>query len=123
MKGQGDNWQGRVGAHLVGHGQIRGKLYDLGQFPGAVASSDPRYRVDGEVYRLDDIKRATKTLDEYEECYPTRPRQSLFVRKEMPVVMDDGTTETAWVYLYNRPVDESDLISRGSYRERMSVKR
>lgn len=123
MKAHGDDWQKQAGAHLVGHGQMTGKLYDLGQFPGAVASSDPRWRIAGEVYRLDDIGRATGILDEYEEFHPARPDESLFIRREMPVVMENGTERWAWVYLYNRPVKESDRIQSGKYQERIPSRR
>jgi pyruvate carboxylase len=123
MKGHGEDWQEKVGAHLVGHGRISGKLYDLGQFPGAVASSDPQCHIEGEVYRLTDIGLATEILDEYEEFHPSRPEKSLFIRREVPVVMEDGTAKKAWVYLYNRPVNESDFIRSGNYRERVSTRR
>lgn len=123
MNGHGDDWQKQAGAHLVGHGRMTGKLYDLGQFPGAVASSDPQCHIEGEVYSLDDVNLATKILDEYEEFHPSQPKKSLFVRKEAPVVMEDGTARRAWVYFYNRPVDESDLIYTGNYRERVTAKR
>ncbi|MHB8526535.1 MAG: gamma-glutamylcyclotransferase family protein [Candidatus Acidiferrales bacterium] len=123
MKGHSDDWQKRAGAHLVGHGRTTGKLYDLGQFPGAVVSSDPRCHIEGEVYRLDDISLATEILDEYEEFHPSRPEKSLFIRRELPVVMEDGTEKRAWVYLYNRAVNESDLIQSGNYRERIPTRR
>lgn len=123
MKGHSEAWQQRVGAQLVGHGRISGKLYDLGQFPGAVASSDPRCHIEGEVYRLDDASFATKILDEYEECYPRQPEKSLFVRREVPVSMEDGRRRKAWAYFYNRSVNESDLIHGGNYREKISMKR
>ena len=120
MKGYGENWQARAGARLVGRGRIIGKLYDLGEFPGAVAGSKFRSHIHGEVYRLDNVERATALLDEYEEFQPSRPLRSLFVRRELPVTMEDGTRRLAWVYVYNRPVRESALIPSGDYRERMS---
>ena len=123
LKGQHEDWQQRVGAHLVGRGRINGKLYNLGEFPGALANSDPRCQVEGEVYCLDDINHATRILDEYEEYHPSHPEKSLFIRREVPVVMEDGTGKRAWVYLYNGPVNESDLILSGNYRERASIRR
>jgi gamma-glutamylcyclotransferase (GGCT)/AIG2-like uncharacterized protein YtfP len=123
MKGHGEDWQKRAGAHLIGRGQIPGKLYDLGRFPGAVLDSDPRSRIEGEVYRLDDVTRALEILDEYEEFQPRHPERSLFVRRRMAVVMEDGTVKEAWAYLYNRSVKKSNLIPSGNYREKVSTRR
>jgi gamma-glutamylcyclotransferase (GGCT)/AIG2-like uncharacterized protein YtfP len=123
MKGLGEDWQDKVGARLIGHGRISAKLYDLGDYPGAVTSEDARRHVEGEVYQLDDPDLATKILDQHEEFFPPDIGKSLFVRKELPVAMRDGTQKRAWVYLYNRPVNETDSIPSGNYRERTSARR
>jgi len=123
MKGLQDDWKEEVEVHFVGHGQIYGKLYDLGEYPGAVACTDPRCQIEGEVYRLDDPDHATRILDQYEEYLPSRPSKSLFIRKKLLVTMKDGTKKLAWVYLYNRPVDKADFIPGGNYRERISAGR
>jgi gamma-glutamylcyclotransferase (GGCT)/AIG2-like uncharacterized protein YtfP len=123
MKGSGEDWQKRAGAHLIGRGRIPGKLYDLGRFPGAVPESDPRCQIEGEVYRFANVSHALKILDEYEEFQPTHPEKSLFVRRRTTVVMEDGTAKEAWVYLYNRRVKKSNVILSGNYRERVATRR
>jgi len=123
MKEHREDWQRRVGAHFVGRGRIIGKLYDLGGFPGAVISSDHRSHIRGEVYRLDDVNLAFEILDEYEEFKPSNPARSLFVRKRIPVRMEDGKSKEAWVYVYNRRVKGSNLIHSGDYRQRASATR
>ena len=75
------------------------------------------------MYRLDDPGRATGILDQYEEHLPSRPDKSLFIREKLPVTMKDGTKKRAWVYLYNRSVNEADFIPGGNYRERISAGR
>ena len=108
---------GKVRATLVGRGSIRAKLYDLGDYPGARQNGASSARqVKGELYRLRDAQNAIRLLDEYEEFFPGEPRRSLFVRRRTQVALEDGGTRIAWVYLYNRPVDESRLIPNGDYR-------
>lgn len=123
MKGHRDNWQEKVGAHFVGRGRITGKLYRLGQFPGAVTSSGTGSHVQGEVYRLPNVASALKVLDRYEEFEPTRPARSLFIRKQVSVEMADGSSSKAWAYFYNRSVKKSDVIHTGSFNQRVSVRR
>jgi gamma-glutamylcyclotransferase (GGCT)/AIG2-like uncharacterized protein YtfP len=116
MGGQREDVLGEVGAKFVGRGTIRAKLYDLGQYPGA--KSDQRHQVRGELYRLTDPEKAITLLDEYEEFVVDERRKSLFVRDRALVTLEDGRTRTAWVYLYNRPVDESQFMPSGDYRDR-----
>lgn len=123
MKGHRDDWQDKVGAHFIGRGRITGKLYRLGQFPGAVTSSDLGNHVEGEVYRLPNVSSALRILDKYEEFEPTHPATSLFIRKQISVEMEDGSATEAWVYLYNRSVKKSNLIRSGNFNRKVSSTR
>lgn len=123
MKGLRQDWQVKVGARLAGHGSIAGRLYDLGDYPGAVWSMDGRGQVLGELYELHNPDIAIAILDEYEEFFPAQPEKSLFVRKVVPVTMENGTQKEAWVYFYNRKVDEADWIPGGNYRDRISARK
>ncbi|MCH7978431.1 MAG: gamma-glutamylcyclotransferase [Acidobacteria bacterium] len=114
------NWQRRVQAEFVGRGKIKGRLYDLGEYP-VVISSVSEQLVRGEVYELRDPANAVDILDEYEEFSPLHPERSLFVRAVTPVVMDDGREMEAWVYFYNGPVDEDNLIPGGDYGGRANL--
>lgn len=122
MSGHHDDWQEKVGAHFVGRGRITGKLYRLGQFPGAVRS-DAGSHVQGEVYRLSNVAAALEILDKYEEFEPTRPGRSLFIRRQVSVEMADGSSSKAWAYFYNRSVKNSDLIHSGNFNRKLSVRR
>lgn len=118
MKGFQEDWQTKVGARLVGRGRISGKLYDLGEYPGAIrAAADSGEYVRGELYEVKDAELATGILDRFEEFFPRRPRRSLFVRIIAPVTLEDGRRENAWVYVYNQPVDETRLVPSGDYRD------
>jgi len=118
MKGFQEDWQTKVGARLLGRGRISGKLYDLGEYPGAIcAAGDSGEYVKGELYEVKDPELATSILDQFEEFFPRRPHKSLFVRIIAPVTLEDGRRENAWVYVYNQPVDETRLVPSGDYRD------
>jgi gamma-glutamylcyclotransferase (GGCT)/AIG2-like uncharacterized protein YtfP len=118
MRGFREDWQRKVGAEFLGRGTIRGKLYDLGDYPGTrVLGAEPGRRVSGELYRPRDPELALKTLDEYEEFSPLKPHKSLFIRKLVSVTLEDGRKKRAWVYLYNRGIAKARLIPTGRYRD------
>jgi gamma-glutamylcyclotransferase (GGCT)/AIG2-like uncharacterized protein YtfP len=107
-----------VRAKFVGCGTIRGRLYELGSFPGARpgrAGVDDLVR--GELYRLLDPDAAIRELDRYEGFDEGAPGRSEFVREMVTVALDDGGENQAWAYWYNRPVDESRVIAGGDRRE------
>lgn len=102
-------------AHLIGQGTVPGRLYDLGDYPGLVPASIAGEQVLGDVYRLADPVRLLPILDDYEECIPTDPFNSLYLRQEITVSLAGGGSRRAWVYLFNRPVKSFRLIPFGDY--------
>lgn len=99
-------------------GSFRGKLYDAGSYPAAISSNSQEDTVFGELYTLKDADMIFKNLDEYEGFYAQRPQDSLFIRKKVTVRnLENGSTKTAWVYLYNRSVDNLTHIPGGDYLE------
>lgn len=90
----------------LGHGTIRGKLYDLGDYP-AVVLPNRRHRIPGSVFALPDDSETLPRLDEYEEFKPSDPDNSLFVRTKRTVTLDDGSRRRCWVYLYNRELPQA----------------
>lgn len=99
-------------AAFVDTGIFRGKLYDLGAYPGVVPSNDPNDRVRGEVYFLRRSKELLRALDEYEGCVGVFP---LYRRQLATVVLNNGTQITAWIYIYNRSTKGYQVISSGDY--------
>lgn len=123
MKGFQADWPSKVGARLVGRGKISAKLYDLGDYPGAVyVPGDSGPYVKGELYQLRNPELANGILDQYEEFFPGQPDKSLFVRTVATVRLEEGRREKAWVYFYNRPVDEARFIPSGDYRDKVSAR-
>ena len=105
----------------IGHGSIQGVLFDLGIYPAAIPATDGRVR--GEVHRMLDPDAVLPLLDEIEGYRPSEPDASLYVRREMPVILDDGRAADAWVYFYNAPLGRAQRIESGDYLEYLRVKR
>ncbi|MFN3661058.1 MAG: gamma-glutamylcyclotransferase [Brevinematales bacterium] len=61
----------------VGRGRIQAKLYDLGEYLGAVEHGESY--VYGRVYEVQNIDKVLPFFDEHEEFYPDKPERSLFI--------------------------------------------
>ena len=94
------------GATLIGVAHVRGRLVDLGSYPGLL---DGRAIVRGELYRLDDPE-LLGDLDR-EEGYN-------FVRRRTTVTLDSGRRARAWVYRYRGPRERAVPIPGGDYRQK-----
>jgi gamma-glutamylcyclotransferase (GGCT)/AIG2-like uncharacterized protein YtfP len=97
----------------IGTGTIRGLLYDLGSYPGAVASNDGE--VHGELYELQGGSEQLKQLDQIEGFDPEHPEDSLFLRAVTEVQLPDGASTTTWVYLLPAKPASAQLIPGGDY--------
>jgi gamma-glutamylcyclotransferase (GGCT)/AIG2-like uncharacterized protein YtfP len=105
---------------FVGRGRIQAALFDLGIYPAAVP--DPDGVVWGEVYRAVDLEGALAGLDDIEGYRPDDPETSLYLRVEVPVVYEDGSSEPVWVYFYNAPLGRAERIASGDYLEHLRVR-
>jgi gamma-glutamylcyclotransferase (GGCT)/AIG2-like uncharacterized protein YtfP len=104
----------------VGRGTIAARLFDLGLYPAAVPAHDTR--VVGEVCRMTDTATAARVLDEVEGYEPANPALSLFVRAPVPVRLEDGRVESAWVYFYRAPLGRARPIASGDYLRYLEVR-
>ena len=91
-------------ATYVGEGRVRGRLLDLGPYPGLV---EGRISVRGEVYRLRDPQ-LLPAIDR-EEGYN-------FERRRTTVTLDEGGRARAWVYRYRGPQRRAASIPDGDFR-------
>lgn len=97
---------------------FKGRLYDVGSYPAAILSKNETDQVLGEIYKLKKTDMIFNNLDKYEGFYPKRPQDSLFIRKEVTVQpLEHDNKRTAWIYLYNRTVDNLRHIPGGDYLE------
>jgi gamma-glutamylcyclotransferase (GGCT)/AIG2-like uncharacterized protein YtfP len=107
----------------VGKGSMRGVLYDLGEYPGAVSDASPAKRVFGTVFRLSDDQKLLRDLDDYEGFDPDAPEKSLFVRSLYPVRLASGRTIRCWVYFWNQKSGGARVLPSGRYRRATAARR
>ena len=101
-----------------GSGTFPGLLYKISWFPGAVFKENSESQIHGEVYRLTNKDILLKELDEYEDVFDDEVK-SLYLRKIIPVKMQDGSLLPCWVYLYNQEIKNLEKIESGNFREIM----
>ena len=101
-------------ATYINKGYFQGKLYDLGEYPGALASDDASDQICGELYLLHN-KNMLSALDEYEGYEEMNLAESVFRREIVPVILADGTLQQAYIYLYNARLPAKSLIYSGDY--------
>jgi gamma-glutamylcyclotransferase (GGCT)/AIG2-like uncharacterized protein YtfP len=99
----------------VGTGLMPGRLYDLGDFPGAVDDCTLASGVVGRVFELPEDDALLQRLDAYEGYVPGDAQTSLFVRETRPIELADGRKLECWVYLYNRDPGQAPLVPGGKY--------
>lgn len=99
----------------LGSAQVRGRLYDLGEFPGAVLDPSARTMIHGELVVLPSGDQILDALDRYEEFDPSDPKKSLFVRKKAKIQMANGSSREGWIYVYNRHPGKARLVRGGDY--------
>jgi gamma-glutamylcyclotransferase (GGCT)/AIG2-like uncharacterized protein YtfP len=103
-------------AEFLGEARCQGRLYVVKHYPGLVLSDDADDAVFGELVRLRRPEELLATLDEYEGC-GAGVASPQYLRRVLPVTLDDGTVSEAWTYVYNRPVAKLKRITSGRFLE------
>ncbi len=99
-----------------GEATFRGRLYDLGGYPGAVPSDEPSDIVKGELHHLHESDRVFRDLDQYEGRGPAQPPPTEFRCQRVVVdLVSSSKKVTAWIYLYNHPTGRLRVIPSGDY--------
>ncbi|HLG34575.1 MAG TPA: gamma-glutamylcyclotransferase family protein [Bacteroidia bacterium] len=109
----------------ISDGKVKGRLYLLGNYPGAVIEESEKsiHDIKGKLFRLNNTG-VLKELDKYEQYFKSSPSKSLFIRRAVLVTDEEGIRHRAWIYIYNRPVDNRKSIRGGDYnRYRLSRRR
>lgn len=102
MRGGHYHQQFLTGHKFLGNGVISGyALYGLGSYPGVVPEKGEQVR--GEVYGID-----WKTLHKIDIL---EDNGSLYNRKRVRVVLADGRTTRAYVYVWNGPVRPEEKVA------------
>jgi gamma-glutamylcyclotransferase (GGCT)/AIG2-like uncharacterized protein YtfP len=101
---------------FIGSAHFPGRLYRVDNYPGALISDDSKDKVQGEVYLLRNTKKLLTILDRYEECSPSFPKPTEFIRTIQKVYFEDGRAVSAWIYIFNRTTEGLELIESGNYK-------
>jgi gamma-glutamylcyclotransferase (GGCT)/AIG2-like uncharacterized protein YtfP len=88
-------------ARFAGDGKVRARLFDLGEYPGIVISTDPADNVTGEIYELPAVgaEGILRVLDDYEGIGPADPEPHEYRREVVRVTLEDGQSLRAWAYV------------------------
>ena len=98
---------------FVGPAFFKGRLYDCGEYPGAIADNSG-YNIKGSIYQLRNATSALIILDDYEGFGVDQEQPNLFIRKLVTVSIDNKPIE-CWVYLYNLAIEVLTEITSGDY--------
>jgi gamma-glutamylcyclotransferase (GGCT)/AIG2-like uncharacterized protein YtfP len=102
-------------ARYVGAAKVRGRLYDLGRYPGMLEPATDADWVHGDIYHLGDGTTTLAELDAYELA--ESPLPAYFERQLASATLANGTSVPAWVWWYRGEVSESQRIASGRYEQ------
>jgi gamma-glutamylcyclotransferase (GGCT)/AIG2-like uncharacterized protein YtfP len=108
---------------LVASARVKGKLYNLGDYPAAIPTEDEHY-IMGELYSLKEEQEfswAIAQIDDYEGVNPEPGEAALYRRALTSVYFNDQTTN-AWIYWYNNSIEGYPLIASGDVLEYLQQK-
>jgi gamma-glutamylcyclotransferase (GGCT)/AIG2-like uncharacterized protein YtfP len=106
------------GFRPYGEGSVNGVLYDFGEHPGAMLKEGTSGKVYGAVYQLPKDGDVLAQLDRYEGFDAASPGNSLFVRKQCPVTLADGSVLQCWIYEYNGNPAGLPIIASGRFAKK-----
>ena len=98
----------------VGRGQVSGRLYDLGLYPGAIVDPQTDCSIKGMVYRLPPTPAVLSQLDQFEGV-----DDGLYVRLPAVARLESGEELEVWIYQYNQDLSQARLLPDGDYRRRV----
>jgi gamma-glutamylcyclotransferase (GGCT)/AIG2-like uncharacterized protein YtfP len=99
---------------FAGNAKVKGKLYDLGNYPAGIPGNDHDFII-GELYYAkeeNEFAWAIAQLDDYEGVLVEAGESPLY-RRELTEVHMNEQVISAWVYWYNGDVSNSPLIESG----------
>jgi gamma-glutamylcyclotransferase (GGCT)/AIG2-like uncharacterized protein YtfP len=99
---------------LMGDANFNGRLFDLGEYPGAIYDPLAAEKVYGRIYKLKDPAAALALLDDYEGINQSNPAFSEY-KREMASVNAAAGIKYCWIYLYNRTINGLIQIDSGRW--------
>jgi gamma-glutamylcyclotransferase (GGCT)/AIG2-like uncharacterized protein YtfP len=107
----------------VGNAKVRGVLYDLGEYPAAVASTQDSFII-GELYKLENEDQhdwAIAQLDDYEGVNVEANEVPEYKRELVSVYFENQET-TSWIYWYNGSITSHPTIESGDVMDYIKSK-
>ena len=102
-------------ARFLGDARVRGRLFDLGEYPGMTVEESNGY-VSGELYEVtSDWPYVIARLDEYEGCTADDVQPHEYRRELVEALRPVGEPITAWAYVLNRDPRGLPVIESGDY--------
>ena len=109
---------------LIGEGKVKGKLFDLGEYPAAKPTDDDKFII-GELYRIrheNEFSWAIGQLDDYEGVHVSFDETQLYKRNIADVHINNEIT-TAWIYWYHGDIEGKPVIESGDVLQYMEQKK
>ncbi len=99
---------------FIGDGKIKGRLYDIGEYPGAVVGNAEERYIYGSIFMMDDPEIILNVIDDYEGIGEAYSPPQEYIRKEVGIHTANEILN-CWMYLYNLPVVAYNEVTTGDY--------
>lgn len=106
----------------LSRGKLRGLLYDIGEYPGAIVTDNTDGYIYGSIFKLHHPEENLRVIDDYEGYGPEQELPNLYIRSVASIETDSGAAD-AWIYLYNLPTNGLPQIPSGNYAEYVRQKK
>lgn len=98
----------------MGDGVVKGKLYDLGDYPAAGPTEEEKF-ISGELYSINnplEFSWVIGQLDDYEGLNTEEGETPMYKREEV-VAYQKGEPHSAWIYWFNGDLTDKPVIESG----------
>jgi gamma-glutamylcyclotransferase (GGCT)/AIG2-like uncharacterized protein YtfP len=99
---------------LLQQGKFKGRLYDMGEYPGAIADAHCEQYVYGSIYLMTEPEKVLTIIDDYEGFGAEQEQPNLFIRIQAAIETNLEPV-MCWVYIYNLPIEHFAQIQSGRY--------
>lgn len=109
--------------HLVGEAVVKGKLYEMGEYPVALPTQEDKF-ISGELYAINnpaEFSWAIEQLDDYEGLNVEPGEKPLYKREAVRAYIN-GKGSDAWVYWFNGEVTNCPVIESGDLMQYLQQK-